>query len=560
MEEQKSYNAAATPRLAGKPGGQWWADLGCLALLLLLAGGMRAWQISHTEVTSRDSILYIRMAWRLEHSSWADVFAHSPHHPGYPLVILAVSQAVRSFVPDLVEAMRLSAQLTSALASLLLLVPGYYLGRALFDRRVAFWACLLFQCLPASGRILGDGLSEPLYLLLAVSGLLAALIAFRKDSILLFALCGLVSGLAYLTRPEGALVMGATGLVLLARQVRASSRRPWKRFLGCGLGLSAAGLAVVLPYMVAIDGLTVKNTGSKLIGMERADADWESALQSPSKAIPLPGPAQRTELATHAPLALWWGHDAGNISVWAVRAFVNEIVRGFFYVGWLPALLGLWWFRARLREPGAWVMLLVCAILCTLLYLVARRMGYLSERHLLLVILCGSYFATAATGVIGGRLADWLARHKPALAGTRWTDGRLWSVGLLLALTLSPLPRTLQPLHAERAGFREVGHWLAENTCAGDLVIDPYAWSYYYSGRVFQEGCEGLPVAEPRRFYVVLEAGKSKHEHLVPYWKAFILSQFGTPIRHWTFDRGKDRAEVVVYQVPLPLPFQLPLN
>ena len=41
-----------------------------------------------------------------------------------------------------------SAQLVSALASVLLLVPMFYLGREVFERRIAFWSCLLFQCLP----------------------------------------------------------------------------------------------------------------------------------------------------------------------------------------------------------------------------------------------------------------------------------------------------------------------------------------------------------------------------------------------------------------------------
>ena len=45
-----------------------------LVLLLLLAGGMRLWQVADTEVTSRDSVTFIRFAWRLETEPWARVF------------------------------------------------------------------------------------------------------------------------------------------------------------------------------------------------------------------------------------------------------------------------------------------------------------------------------------------------------------------------------------------------------------------------------------------------------------------------------------------------------
>jgi hypothetical protein len=142
---------------------------------------------------------------------------------------------------------------------------------------------------------------------------------------------------------------------------------------------------------------------------------------------------------------------------------------------------------------------------------------------------------------------------RPALAGRRWTDGRAWAVALALALSLSPLPRTLQPLHAERAGFRDVGRWLSENTREGDLVVDPYAWAYYYSGRLFLEGREGLSVSEPRRFYVVMEWAKNKHPHLVPLWKAFWLSQCGEEVQRWSLHRGKEPVLLIVYEVPLPL-------
>ena len=203
-----------------------------LLLLLLFASGLRVWQVSHTEVAARDSIGFIRYAWELQRQPWPDVVRRAEQHPGYPLVILATSLSVRHFYhgPESIL-MQLSAQLASAIAGVLLVVPMFYLGKELFDRRVGFWATLLFQCLPDSSRVLADGLSEGVFLLLAATGLLLAVRALRGGSWILFGVCGLCSGLAYLTRPEGALIAAATGLVLLIVQMSPASRRSWPRWL-----------------------------------------------------------------------------------------------------------------------------------------------------------------------------------------------------------------------------------------------------------------------------------------------------------------------------------------
>src|SRR5207244_6114698 len=91
--------SSATPRHA-----EWnWSsqlksDLGCLFILLLLATAIRVWLISHTEVTSRDSIGYERYAWELAHDNWIHVLRTNVHHPLYPLTVLAISAPVRQIV------------------------------------------------------------------------------------------------------------------------------------------------------------------------------------------------------------------------------------------------------------------------------------------------------------------------------------------------------------------------------------------------------------------------------------------------------------------------------
>jgi hypothetical protein len=576
MEEQGLCAPAQTAEnRANGSAARIWVDLSSLAILILLAVGLRAWQIAHTEVTSRDSIGYIRIAWHLQHESWNEVIPHAPQHPAYPLAVLAMSVPVRHYIPDdLPLAWQLSAQLASALAGVLLILPMFLLGRELFDRRVAFWASLLIQCLPSSGKVMGDGLSDSLFLLFACSALWLACVALRRGSRLCFALTGLAGGLAYLTRPEGALVVGVTGLVLLGLQVSRRWRRSWRSVLVNGTSLSAAAVAVMVPYMVLIGGITVKNTPNIMINQQRPDADWEGRLRP--QASSQPG-TSRSSGAPGTPLfAIWWKPELSAVEevvantkdlselqhlkppsryLWALKALYVELNKGFFYAAWLPAMLGLWWSRDNFcRVPGAWVLLLTCLFLTGLLYRVAEKMGYLSDRHLLLVILCGSYWAVAGVVVLGERLAISMARLRPDLTGTCYLDRRGWSLGLLMLLTLSPLPRTLERLHAERAGFRTIGQWLAEHTRPGDFIEDPYCWASYYAGRVFLEGREDLAAERPPCYYVVLEKSQNPHPHLVSLAMAMIHTgeKRSVAIHNQKVRRGKQTAEITVYKVPGP--------
>jgi hypothetical protein len=522
-----------------------WADARLILLLVLLTAGLRTWQVLHTEVASRDSIGYIRIAWQLLHRPWSEVLPTAAQHPGYPLALLAVSVPVRHLVSgDLPAVMQLSAQLTSAAASLLLVVPMFYLGRELFDHRTAFWSVVLFQCLPAGGRVLADGLSEPLFLLFAVSSLVLSMRSLRNGSAAGFALAGLAGGLAYLTRPEGLLVVGAAGLVLFAIQGVARWRLPWPRWLRCGAALSLGALSVGAPFARCIGGLTKKNTPEAVINTFVADEPV------PDRAPPGGRPSAAP------PLAVWWtGPDHGPASRagWAVWTMAEVLVKGYFYVVWLPVVLGLWWFRDRFRAgPGPWVLAATGVPLTAALYSVALVMGYLSDRHALLLLLCGTCWGVAAVCAVGHAVAAQIPRLRPALAGTVWSRAEVWSAGLLLPLCVLPLPRTLAPLHADRAGFRAAGVWLAEHATLDDHIEDPYSWANYYAGRIFVEDrTPKVPATPTAMWYVVLERSNNAHTHLPEVAAAERrATESGTVIQVWPVHRGKERAEVVVYAIP----------
>ncbi len=542
--ESQAIVIAVPDRQPAAPVAHAWRDRSLLALLVLVAFLLHVWLMTHTEVASRDSIGFIRYAWQLDSRPWSAVLNESEQHPGYPLLILAASHVTRAVLSGpLSTVMQQTAQLVSVLAGVLVVLPTFYLGRELFDRRVGFWACLLFQCLPAAARVLADGLSEGTFLLFAATSLWLALRAFRTGSPGSFLLAGFASGLAYLTRPEGALIAALAGVVLLARQAAVLQRRPWRETIRSGI-LMALGLGVIAGPFVAVTGrLTTKPTGSRVMQEMRQRIEQSG----PQSAAPIP--ESRQAGMGQVPLAVWWmeaqkrpGSNQDQ-RIWGLKALGNELMKGFFYIGWVPVLLGLWWHRERMRAmPGIWLLLLLCLVLVFLLYRVAAIMGYISDRHALLIVFIGSYWMAA------GLLE--LPRRTAALVGR--VPRPLLALALPLCFAGACLPKDLQPLHDDRAGFRAVGLWIAEHAEAVDPVVDPYCWAHYYAGRVFTERQPTYP--SPGHVvvqYVVWEESNNPHPHLTEVARADRLRQQGKLVHVWSGKRyGKETARVCVYEVP----------
>src|SRR6202023_3113806 len=110
---------------------------------------------------------------------------------------------------------------------------------------------------------------------LTSSTLLCTVRALRGSALRWYALTGLCSGLAYLTRPEGAMTAAATAAVLLGGQAVRGWRRPWGRCLLCAATVTAAGLVVAVTYMVTIRNVTVKQSGRLIdqqFGVEKPGA------------------------------------------------------------------------------------------------------------------------------------------------------------------------------------------------------------------------------------------------------------------------------------------------
>jgi hypothetical protein len=323
--------------------------------------------------------------------------------------------------------------------------------------------------------------------------------------------------------------------------------------------------------LVAVTGqLTVKNTAGILIKqLFSSEGNPPSSGEDPGSLAQLKGPGPRWVFDDGRdwswPLAIWRADMEGNRAWWGLKALGVEMLKGTCYFFWLPMLLGLWRYRAPFRqEPGTWVLFLVCLVVAALLWRVAASLGYLSERHLILILLCGCFWAAAflvdmAHGLV--RAGIWfvgITTRESRFPGLN--KDQIYQVGsvlVMLALIAPLLPRTLEPLHVNRRGFRQAGLWLAEHTAPWDPIIDPYCWSHYYAGKVFLEGLSINPPPGVRPIqYVVLEKAGREHSRLPLMFQAQKMSQQGKPVYTWKGKREKETVEVTVYEVTGSSPSQ----
>jgi hypothetical protein len=519
-----------------------WREFAFLTLLLLFAAASRAWLIGHTEVAARDSVGFIRYALELERDPWKEVLKRNLQHPGYPAVLLAVSWPVRQLCGGTsATSMQLSAQLASALAGVLLILPMYYLGREFFGRRTAFWGTALFQCLPVSARVMSDGLSEATFLLFVTIALLLAVRGLRGRSVAAFTGCGFFSALAYLTRPEGALIVAATGLVLACIQFLSAWRWPWPRALACMAALLLAATAVASPYVIVNGRMTNKPTSRRL---------WETTAPEPTPVgwHGVHGPLTASVLAVYAPETL------KDRRLWGLYAIATEVTKDLHYLAVLPFLIGLWSFHERLKmRSGAWVLLVLCLLHFLILWRVAVVVGYVSDRHVLVLVLCGVFIAADGAFVLSAMLtllAQW-HRNARATKPVRSAESGKLAVVLFLVLLGFGLAEALKPLHANRAGHRQAGLWLAAHTSAADPIVDPFCWAHYYAGRVFGEGrTPAMPSGSVPTQYVVMEqSSTSEHSRLPTINYARGLAARGQVVYHWPVDKPEASAKILVYAV-----------
>jgi hypothetical protein len=314
----------------------------------------------------------------------------------------------------------------------------------------------------------------------------------------------------------------------------------------CGACLGLAGIAVAAPYWLTIGRLSAKPSVNEVLSTQART--WEG---SPYLLANI-GPVFASRFTSGVD-----GFEWADVSLWfALIEVLDEICKGFHFVLWVPALWSVFWFRRRIfAQPHLALLFLLALLHFLLVWRLAVVNRYVSERHTLMIVLCGCLAGLAA--VFEG--VAWLASRPPAQLDT--APRRPWWHNLqpqkmlifsLLFLAAWGTLRTLRPLHPHRAGHKEAGLWLAAHAQPGDRLIDPYGWATFYAGRT--PGLAKTPAAKRSRnktCYIVVEPKDRDTTRLQVIRNASAETGLGEPVFAWP--RGRT-PETVLYMGTVKLP------
>jgi hypothetical protein len=499
------------------------ADWPFLTILLLAAILLKCWLISRSPLFARDGVGFIELAQCLNEEPWDAVLRKAHQHPLYPMNIWATARIYRCCVPGPLENADwlLCAHLANAWASVLACIPMYFLGKRLGGPWVGFGGTLLFITLPVPASVLADTLSEGAYLLCLVTGLWALTIGLEKRRLFWFATAGLCGGLAFLARPEGAMLPVVAVPLIIACKWRNWWPASWPRTLVIAATLSAFTLAVTIPYWATIGGLGKKTTFKEMLNVEHSPT-VDSRLLLASRFQPGVD-----------------GYNWDNITaVFIARTILTETAKCFGYVALVPALVGIWllWRRGQLGgQPVGWVLLAIGLLNWLLLAWLAWKARYVSERHTILIVLIGCWMAMPALSAF----AAWLAARWPALAGR----ARSIAPAALIVLVLGALPQSLRPQHLQRLAHRDAGFWLKSQLRPEDRIVDPYGYAAFFAERrvVFRKP-GALPAMAEGNVYLVLEPDENDRDRLK---RAGRVKERGQIVKQWP---SGPKPRVVVYR------------
>ncbi len=427
-----------------------------IALLTAFAAALLGRLAATTQVMYADGLRFVASARAVDRGDWSTSVVRSVDHPAYPGAVAVAHRLIG--IEDSPAGWQTAAQVVSVLAGAALIAPLYLVALELFGPTAAWLACVLTFLVPSTGHVLGDVLSEGVFLTAWTWGVWFAFRFFRAGSVRWLVPTVAAAGFAYLTRPEGLLLPVALATSLMLTPLSASWRLPRAAWVRATALIVLGPVLVVGPYVALKGGLATKPAVARLLG---------TAPKSAATAVERERPLDPDETALKAFAVAWRG---------MFRAVQGAVTTPLLIL----AAIGL--FRGTPAvEAGQARGRLFAAIYATMWLLALVRLyatgGYCTPRHALILAL--PLIAAAAHGLC--RLSDRIAAELPAESG-RLARGLTCAAGIAMVAGVYGM-RTLSPINAESVGYRQAGDWLATHSAADARVLDLKGWAMYYSGR-----------------------------------------------------------------------------
>ncbi len=480
----------------------------------------------------------------------------------------------------------------SALASLGLIVPLFFLTEALFGGPAAALAALLFVILPVPAEIGRDTLSDPLALFFFTLGLFWAERALRTHRLLPALGCGLAAGLGYWTRPEAVVlpvvVVAVAGVRVgwkLYRDARAKKQILALFHEESAVAARLRPLSVLALSFLAVMGVYALTKGevSEKLALRRSAEIASKHDQARSVSHPLPKGLDdpRWDFAPKEESSRDGPHSLIGAIRWTLRVWA-EALGGVFAV---LALWGAW--KVRAEGPGRILVAAYVAVFGAILIRHAATFHYLSGRHgLTLAVATLPWAAAGALALKESMRRRWsaflcVAAAVPAAPGSQDRNGRdgrrytektvlvhplgeawkrrmgtpsAWRWGIVLGgLVVIGAAMQLRPEHLSRAGHRDAGRWLAAHTQPGEAILDTRGWAAFVSGlHAYDPWHIPQALSDARLSYIVIGADElGAKSRRAETWRA-LLAYAAEPVISFPARSASPRSQVCIYRFHPP--------
>ena len=216
-----------------------------LAILLLISLLLSTYLFFRTYVISSDGAFqYIPMAKDFAVGLLREGLQKTGQQPLYPLLIAIVSYWINDF--------EVAGKLASTFFGVLMIFPVYFLGKRIFDQKIAFLSTLALVIHPYIRRFSGDVLKESTYLFLLATTFWYTWGTFQKEKRYLFLFIPLLSVFAYLVRPDGVEILLVVFFYILFIKKFNPPEKKWAVILL----LLLSSVILFLPYLLHLKGVT----------------------------------------------------------------------------------------------------------------------------------------------------------------------------------------------------------------------------------------------------------------------------------------------------------------
>jgi 4-amino-4-deoxy-L-arabinose transferase-like glycosyltransferase len=481
-------------------------------LLLIISLSVRIYLSVFTYVIKNDSVAFMQNAKFFASGDFSSALRHD-YHPLYSLIMAVLYKVV----PNI----ELSGTIVSVFFGTLTVIVFYLIGKSVFDRKISFVSAIVLAFHPYAVRFSADIISDSTYFFFFISALGSGYFAITNRKLLLFALTGICSALAYLARPEGIGIIIIVSFWCVLKDC-IKIKVLWKEKLVSILILVVSFLVFSMPYLVLIK----KETGSWSLSKKKNVSDLArrgkalAALENDrsvkedsdkEKEVPELGVSGKV-LATirndrpveennDSKKNYWRGlirkiiasKSIFKIHLNGILHVIKKYVSTFHPFLFILLIIGVInWTRIKRKSFfGIYVTSIILFYMFILYRLSLTYLGhgdniylYPSRRHLMPLVIPALFCVGLGVYTVG----TWI--HKKFhncnfIVGFKELLRSTWIVQLVVLMVVVSvlLPKTLKPQRFDKLGIKVVGQWIKEHSRKPfPVIISTSVRNSYYTG------------------------------------------------------------------------------